>query len=115
MENRFTFEEIIQYAEKQGLEHRGEKSRAFDYTHTYWYSPFTGDIYMVLYEGKKRIIRGHKTAEVCWVCVRQDGVLSSVPSRYFRKYYEPIQGFVFNDAGRQKIVDILNSKEDCLL
>lgn len=83
---KFSFEEIVNYAEKLGYAHRGDSSRAKDYTHTYWQTPFF-DYLMVLYEGEKRTIRGRTEPEVCWICIHQDGSISSTPSRYFRNNF----------------------------
>lgn len=102
----FTFEEAIRYAELLGYEHRGEPSRAKDYTYTFWQTPHY-DKLMVLYEGKKRILRGHNEPEVCWICLHQDGSVSSVPSRYFRKNYTQIQGIPLYQDGKQKMADVL--------
>ena len=110
---RFTFEEVVKYAEYLGYQHRNEPSRAKDYTFTFWRTP-QYDSVMVLYEGPKRLIRGHKEAEVCWICIHEDGSVSSIPSRYFRNYFTQLPGFGFNDEGKQKVCDVIrtiNNKE----
>lgn len=104
----FTFEEVVRCAETQGYEHRGEPSRAHDYTQTYWRT-FNNNSVMVLYEGKKRKLRGHDKEEVCWICVYEDGSFGSVPSRYFRKHFIELAGFDLNNAGKQVIADIVRN------
>lgn len=101
-----TFEEIIKYAELLGYEHRDDISRAKDYTFTFWQTP-NYDKIMVLYEGQRRILRGHIEPEVCWICLHQDGFVSSVPSRYFRRFYIQLKGFPLTQEGKQKIADII--------
>lgn len=108
----FSFEEIVEYAEILGYKHRSEKSRAFDYTKTYWRSPWDGKLMMVLYEGERRIVGNRKTPEVCWITIKEDGLIGSVPSRYFRKFFEPMMGFGFDDNARRQIAETLRHKED---
>lgn len=112
MNYTFTFEEIIHYAEQNGYNHREDASKAKDYTGTFWMSPWSFEVVMVLYEGEKRILRGKDKAEVCWVCIFPDGSIGSIPSRHLRNYYIQQKGFSFSQAGRQRIADFLNSKED---
>ena len=110
MNYNFTFEEIVYYAEQNGYEHRGEPSRAKDFTFTFWMSPWSGEVIMVLYEGERRILRGHETPEVCWICIYPDGSVGSIPSRYLRRHYIQQKGFAFSHIGKQRIADFY--KED---
>ena len=103
----YTLEEIIELA-KQEWEPRGEESKATDYSHMFWYDPLSRQGAMTLYEGKKRIVRGHDKEEVCWITVFSDGSIGSVPSRTIRKYFECKPGFSFNEQGRQRINHALN-------
>lgn len=110
----FTFEDVIKYAEALGWEHRGEPSRAKDYTMTYWQTPH-GETIMSLYEGERRTLRGKVKPEVCWICIHGDGSVSSVPSRYFQRYYTKKPGFYFTQAGKQRLADYFTKqKEDVL-
>ena len=104
----FTFEEVIKYAESLGWEHRGEPSKAKDYTMTFWRTPY-GETVMSLYEGEKRTLRGKDKPEVCWICIHADGSVSSLPSRYFRNYMVETTGFKFSNEGRQRIADFYNN------
>lgn len=109
-EKRLSFDEIVKYAELLGFEHRGEPSRAVDFTYTFWMTPHY-DRLMVLYEGKKRIVRGRSKAEVCWVCIHKDGKVSSIPSRYFRQFYTNMPGFPLTDEAKEKIYTKLKEAE----
>lgn len=108
----FTFEEVVRYAEEQGYEHRGEPSKAKDYTKTYWLNSFSNEAIMVLYEGKKRTLRGKVKPEVCWICIHGDGSVSSVPSRYFQRYFTERRGFSFTNTGKQRLADYYNKQEE---
>lgn len=111
----FTFEDVIKYAEALGYEHRGEPSRAKDYTMTYWFSNWTNEVIMVLYEGKKRTLRGKDKPEVCWICIHGDGSVSSVPSRYFRTCMIERRGFSFTQTGKQRLANYYNKQEEDIL
>lgn len=108
-----TFELVCDYA-KQAFAPREGKSKAKDYTQTYWDLPYSGRRVMALYEGEKRTLRGHDEPEVCWICVDEYAGVFSVPSRYIRKA-DMLCGFGFNPSGRQRIIDYFydKQKEDC--
>ena len=107
----FTFDDVVGYAEGLGWEHRGEPSKAKDYTMTFWYSGWSHETIMALYEGEKRTLRGKKNPEVCWICLHSDGSVSSVPSRYFRTFMIEKKGFWLTDEGKQRIANYFNTKE----
>jgi hypothetical protein len=109
-EKRLSFDEIVKYAELLGFEHRGEPSRAVDFTYTFWMTPHY-DRLMVLYEGKKRVVRGRSKAEVCWICIHKDGKVSSVPSRHIRQFYTNMPGFPLTDEAKEKIYNKLKEAE----
>lgn len=105
----FTFDEIVKYAESLGWKHRGEPSRAKDYTKTFWQTPY-GEVIMALYEGERRTLRGHDKPEVCWICIHSDGSVSSLPSRYFQRYMTEKRGFRFSEYGKQTLADFYNNE-----
>lgn len=115
---KLTFEDVCNYAEWLGFKHRGEPSKSHDWTQKYVWNGWLDRQMMVLYEGPKRIVRGHKEPEVCWICVTEDGRVLSVPSRHLRKM-ELLPGFAFSGDGRNCIneyFDTINTKENtCLL
>ena len=108
----FTFDDIVKYAEALGWEHRGEPSRAKDYTMTFWEEPMSHSVIMALYEGERRTLRGKDKPEVCWICIHGDGSISSVPSRYFQRYYTEKKGFYFTQTGKQKLADYFTKQEE---
>lgn len=110
----FTFEDVVEYAEALGYEHRGEPSKAKDYTMTFWQTPY-GETMMSLYEGKKRTLRGKDKPEVCWVCIHDDGSVSSVPSRHFRTYLIERRGFSFTQTGKQRLANYFTRQEEDIL
>lgn len=101
---KITFPQIIRYAEAKGYEHRGEPSRAKDYTQ-YYFTQY-GQIYMALYEGPRRILRGHDKPEVCWWCIDHNGKIVSLPSRSIRTS-DYISGFGLTDKAKEEIFTFL--------
>lgn len=99
---KLTFEDVIGYAEWMGYNHRGEVSKATDWTQSYLQNPWNGAVIMVLYEGEKRIVGNHDAPEVCWICIDINGRLYSTPSRYLRRMTK-LRGFGFTDIGREAL------------
>ena len=107
-ETELTFEDVIHYAEKIGCLHRGEPSKATDYTHRYFYNHWIRQYMMALYEAPKRTLRGHDKPEVCWWCLSSDGHIQNVPSRHLRMMDEK-KGMPLWDEGYDMIVMELNN------
>lgn len=110
MEQRITFEEIIEYAEIMGFAHREGPSRAKNYSHLYFYNHWVHESIMVLYEGERRTLRGHDKPEVCWICVNYRGQVMSVPSRHLR-LMDSMCGFGLSDQGFAAIKQTLNNNK----
>lgn len=90
---RIEFYELCDYALlDRGYPARAkeEKSRAKDMTGQIL--NLFGSNYLVLYEGERRILRGHDKPEVCWICVSEDGKVTSIAARHLRKG-TPVSGF----------------------
>lgn len=104
MEYKITFNQIVKYAEGLGYEHREGPSRAKDYTQ-YYFRQY-GQIYMVLYEGPRRVIRGHSKPEVCWWCIDHSGNIISLPARSIRTS-DCICGFGLHEEAKKKIFTFL--------
>ena len=114
---KLTFDDVCHYAEWLGFKHRGEPSKSYDWTQTYFWNGWRNCHMMVLYEGEKRIVKGHTQPEVCWVCIDPNGKVLSVPSRHLRKM-EQVKGFGFTDTGRgclAEYFDTINTKKPSLL
>ena len=107
MEQKLTFANVCRYAEICGRSHRQEASRAKDMAQLYLYMPWGNKTIMVLYEGERRVVRGHDKPEVCWICVGPDAELMSIPSRTLRMM-TPRPGFGFWERGRDKVFRVLN-------
>lgn len=112
---KLTFEQVVEYAEKVGCEHRGEPSRATNYTQHYFRNHWMQMNMMVLYEAPRRTLKGHDKPEVCWWCITPNGHLHSIPSRHLRMMDE-IRGFVLWEEGYDLIMKTLNNiiQEDYL-
>lgn len=108
MKYKITFEDVCEYAKSVGFAPRGEESRAKDYTQTYWHNPWGHFNLMVLYEGEKRILRGHDKPEVCWICIDGFGEVMSIPSRHIRMMNN-ICGFGLTTEGSDKILKYKNN------
>lgn len=109
MEQKLLFQDVCDYALWKGFEPRPieEKSRAKDYTQTYWKCPWDGSTLMALYEGVRRTLRGFEKPEVCWVCIDPYGNIRSIPSRHIRMM-GPMCGFGFTDDARNEILKYKN-------
>lgn len=103
------FLDVVGYAEWVGFKHRGEESKATDWTGAFLYQPWAHKVIMVLYEGEKRILCGHTEPEVCWVCIYEDGSVASIPSRTLRQM-DRTAGFGFEDKGRQLVYDYMHAR-----
>ena len=98
------FRVLCDYAKSQGFAARNEESKAKDYTQHYF--SMYNQIYMSLYEGEKRTLRGHDKPEVCWICIDYNGKISSIPSRTIRTATQ-IRGFGLSDTAKEDILDFM--------
>lgn len=104
--NSGTFETVCEYAQLMFKKREGE-SRSTDFAHQYFLNPWTQSNILVLYEGEKRTLQGHKEPEVCWICIDCYGKVSSIPSRHLRKMM-PLPGFKFVNGVWGQIFGWLN-------
>lgn len=109
MEHKITFKDVVRYAELCGAYHRQGESKAKDLSQTYWYSPWSYTPLMVLYEAPKRVLYGHKEAEVCWVCIDPEGELHNEAARNIRRM-ESRKGFGLSEMGKLKIEAVLGGE-----
>ena len=100
MEQRLSFPLLCRYAQAMGYTARTEPNSAKDYTQHYF--TMYNQIYMALYQGERRTLRGHDKPEVCWVCIDYNGELHSVPSRQIRTS-TTIRGFVLSNRAKTEI------------
>lgn len=110
-ERKLTFDDVCEYAEKLGCEHRNETSRAKNYAGEFFYDPWRQTTVMVLYEAPRRIVKGHTDPEVCWWVLTSDGDVYNMPSRLLRKC-TPAKGLSIWTTGYDKIKKKLNGIED---
>lgn len=75
---------------------RTDKSHSKDMTGLIFVNSYSDSNmrWIVLYEGEKRILRGHDTPEVCWICIGENGQLQSMAARNLRKM-KFVNGFCF--------------------
>lgn len=104
MEKKITFKQLCDYAMAKGYTPRQDPSKAKDYTQ--YYFAMYNQIYMALYQGERRIIRGHDKPEVCWICIDYNGKLYSIPSRTIRSS-PMLCGFGLSDEAKDNICDFL--------
>ena len=99
------FETVCKYANLRYKPRQGE-SRATDMSHKYFYNHWKHTRIMVLYEGDKRILKGHDTAEVCWICINEYGGVDSIPARHLRMMEEK-PGFSFVNGVWSEMISLL--------
>ena len=110
MEQKISFELLCNYAKEKGYTARTEPNKAKDYTQHYFC--MYGQIYMALYQGERRTLRGHDKPEVCWVCIDCNGKLYSVPSRQIRNS-PTICGFGLTDRAKAEIKQYMGITRKC--
>lgn len=99
---KIEFWELIDYAKEKGYPERKDKSkRVKDMTGRMFVTFFQTVI--VLYEGEKRIVRGHDKPEVCWICMAEDGKIMSIPARQLRAATKATGFCLWNNIRRELI------------
>ena len=104
MGEKALFRILCEYAKDKGFAARNEESKAKDYTQHYFC--MYNQIYMALYEGERRIVRGHDKPEVCWICIDYNGDLHSIPSRTIRTSTQ-LRGFGLYGPAKEKILEYM--------
>lgn len=110
MERKISFNTLCKYAQAKGYTARTEPNTAKDYTK--YYFTMYNQIYMSLYQGERRTLRGHDKPEVCWICVDYNGQLCSVPSRQIRTS-TMIRGFSLSERAKEEIAQYMGITRKC--
>lgn len=106
---KITMAEVIDYARlDKGFTKREGKSRAKDLQGKMY--RFYGKDLLVLYEGDKRVLRGHDKPEVCWICIDCFGCVQSIAARHLR-HCDPCSSFCFCDFMREEFLRRREAKQ----